>query len=974
MKKITLLSLLLVLLLALAACEQQEEAPAEEVSQEAPAEEIPEEASVQTAAEDSADEASPAEAAADEGAETAPENPELEIELGYAIVDSVVVSQEGDTYVATVSGHLPDGCTTISGTSQSVEGSEITIVLETQRPVDMMCTQALTPYSEQIVIDTTGLAEGRYTVSANGVAANETVVSGEASPAPAEESADNAAQILNIVWEWTLTVDGNVEGMVPDPDNYSVTLHRDDRATIKADCNQVQVTYTLDGSSLVFNMLGPSTLAFCGEDSLDTQFLSQLGSVESWSMDGENLKLNTASGATMTFNNGGAAPGSIGIDPNQISLDTQGLPYSWQTVVVPTQPYDESMPPGPQGMPEHIEILFGVADPAERQPSDPVMFIIPVDSYVAMYEANENQSVATSMERIAELTYELPQLAPTSGYPGLPSAPYSPIIGANDLAVQLGRAAANEMSASKNGYRFVGRWAQDANPVTNQNLTYTYQGYTNDGQYLVSFFYPVRTDQLPDEPDFSQEQWDAFYADSAAHMNQAAEALNQLTTSDWQPDLATLDALVGSLQIEGMPASGMKETAWEWTAQLDAGEEAQTIDDPLRYNVLFAADESFSFQADCNSGGGTYSFDGGLNGSLALVGGPMTLAACPEESLADDFLNNLLSVNEFRVQPGGTILELFLPGGAGTMVFTAQGTADVELPDAEGSEGTGTITATAGANVRLGPSTGFPSLGVAPFGTSGTIIGASQDGQWWAFDVPESSSLMGWVLSSLVEAENTDDVPVLPAPVRPDPPPVPSPVPPSPTVSFWSDATTVAQGECTGLHWSVEGSDPAVFIYEYDADVSSGSVPNSGSMSICPTQTTTYEMRVQHADGRVEFRTVTITVQPSTSIENTSWVVSTLYGEFPLPGSSPTATFGSSNNFSANGGCNTFNGTYSISGSSISIGPLAGTQMSCGEALDQQEQAYATALQSARSFTIDGSQMTLFDGNGQELLRLIFNG
>ena len=48
--------------------------------------------------------------------------------------------------------------------------------------------------------------------------------------------------------------------------------------------------------------------------------------------------------------------------------------------------------------------------------------------------------------------------------------------------------------------------------------------------------------------------------------------------------------------------------------------------------------------------------------------------------------------------------------------------------------------------------------------------------------------------------------------------------------------------------------------------------------------------------------------------------------------------------------------------------------MSCGEALDTQEQAYLSALEAARSVTIDGSQMTLFDGAGQELARLIFTG
>lgn len=33
--------------------------------------------------------------------------------------------------------------------------------------------------------------------------------------------------------------------------------------------------------------------------------------------------------------------------------------------------------------------------------------------------------------------------------------------------------------------------------------------------------------------------------------------------SDWEPDLTTLDALVASLQIDGMPSSGIEHQLWE---------------------------------------------------------------------------------------------------------------------------------------------------------------------------------------------------------------------------------------------------------------------------------------------------------------------------------------------------------------------------------------------------------------------------
>ena len=83
----------------------------------------------------------------------------------------------------------------------------------------------------------------------------------------------------------------------------------------------------------------------------------------------------------------------------------------------------------------------------------------------------------------------------------MPVLPSEQVAGYNDLAVQVSRAVpANELnltSSAQTGYRFVGRWMQDANPVTNQGLRYVYQGFTNDGKYLVSFWYPVSTDALP---------------------------------------------------------------------------------------------------------------------------------------------------------------------------------------------------------------------------------------------------------------------------------------------------------------------------------------------------------------------------------------------------------------------------------------------------------------------------------------------
>ena len=364
----------------------------------------------------------------------------------------------------------------------------------------------------------------------------------------------------------------------------------------------------------------------------------------------------------------------IVLSPDMVSLDTQGLPYSYQPVYVAETPYDESSPPGPVGMPAHIEVLLGVTDPADRQPSDPIMYIIPVEAYEAMWEANGNESVTTTMDRIALQTYLLPQPASTTGMPVLPYE--EP--GAN-FSVQVDRAVAIDQQtdemATKNGYRFVGRFTQDANPVTNQGLRYIYQGFTNDGAYLVSFFYPVTTDQLPAESaDLSQEEMDAFNNDMETAMTEATDMLNALPADAWQPDLATLDALVQSLQISDMAANGLVNKTFQWTGEVvnpSSGEVTTMEQHGGEYSLSFNEDGTFSGVVDCNNIAGDVTINGGVIGSIAFQPGPSTAAFCGDMSLDTGFQGLLAATQSYRVAPGGNAMQLSMPAGGGEYQFVA---------------------------------------------------------------------------------------------------------------------------------------------------------------------------------------------------------------------------------------------------------------------------------------------------------------
>lgn len=66
----------------------------------------------------------------------------------------------------TVSGNLPDGCTSIVKSTATFDNKNtIEIHFYTDRPKDLMCTQALVPFEETIPLEVYGLPAGKYTIN-----------------------------------------------------------------------------------------------------------------------------------------------------------------------------------------------------------------------------------------------------------------------------------------------------------------------------------------------------------------------------------------------------------------------------------------------------------------------------------------------------------------------------------------------------------------------------------------------------------------------------------------------------------------------------------------------------------------------------------------------------------------------------------------------------------------------------------------
>jgi heat shock protein HslJ len=116
--------------------------------------------------------------------------------------------------------------------------------------------------------------------------------------------------LQGVVWQWSSVTNQTTKEIttVPSPENYTITFKADGTIEGKADCNRFGGSYSQEGGGITIK-LGASTLMYCGDTSLDQQYLALLGSVAAGGPDGQgNLALETAGGEQrMLFQDGGPA-------------------------------------------------------------------------------------------------------------------------------------------------------------------------------------------------------------------------------------------------------------------------------------------------------------------------------------------------------------------------------------------------------------------------------------------------------------------------------------------------------------------------------------------------------------------------------------------------------------------------------------------------------------------------------------------
>jgi heat shock protein HslJ len=107
--------------------------------------------------------------------------------------------------------------------------------------------------------------------------------------------------------------------------------------------------------------------------------------------------------------------------------------------------------------------------------------------------------------------------------------------------------------------------------------------------------------------------------------------------------------------------------------------------------------------------------------------------------------------------------------------------------------------------------------------------------------------------------------------------------------------------------------------------------------------------------------------QVASPLEDYTWVM-TSYSEGgeavnALPGTQVTAFFNSKDKtVKGSGGCNIYSGSYEVDHLDLTIGPMAVTEMFCGEERGAQETAYLKILQSADGFKLDHGNLIIHSG------------
>jgi heat shock protein HslJ len=108
---------------------------------------------------------------------------------------------------------------------------------------------------------------------------------------------------------------------------------------------------------------------------------------------------------------------------------------------------------------------------------------------------------------------------------------------------------------------------------------------------------------------------------------------------------------------------------------------------------------------------------------------------------------------------------------------------------------------------------------------------------------------------------------------------------------------------------------------------------------------------------------------PGALVQGVTWVVQSVGGSPIVPKSRATVTFGADGMVSGSSSCNSYRGSYTITGEGLTIGQTAGTRKACLPDLMAQETTFLGVLRDVRRFDLqpDGT-LTLETADGRTIV------
>lgn len=100
------------------------------------------------------------------------------------------------------------------------------------------------------------------------------------------------------------------------------------------------------------------------------------------------------------------------------------------------------------------------------------------------------------------------------------------------------------------GIRYITQYGQAAWPINNQDLFYTFQGLTSDGEYYISAVLPISNPELPDDGDsYISDQYEDFINAYIEYLDEIQQQLEASALKSFNPSISSLDAVMMTLSV-----------------------------------------------------------------------------------------------------------------------------------------------------------------------------------------------------------------------------------------------------------------------------------------------------------------------------------------------------------------------------------------------------------------------------------------